>query len=421
MSNSAIILCLALFVVSSSLIAPHTLIAQWRSLALSNLDRRALNAVFFADADRGYIAGSGIILKTDDGGQNWETAFTEPNSAQAHFLNAIVFIHPDTGFVIGRKISSGVMLRTNDQGGQWVPVSLPTTSPLNDLFFVNQSVGYAVGDNGVILKTTDGGANWSVKSSGVSASLLTVFMVDVEVGYITGHPDLILKTVDGGDNWTSTFLINPSGIFFTSSAVGYSGFSDPAEVSIYKTTDGGVNWTYQLVAFGGVFNSITFTSADVGYISSSSGIYRTADAGLTWLQEISQAAGAMYFLNSGKGYCISRDSLFIREPNPTGVNDEYEVGLAGYELLPNYPNPFSLGQGAGNSPTTFRFTISKREHVTLRVYDVRGRLVATVVDEPMNAGEYAAPFTHRDLASGVYFYSLTAGKFVQTKKAILIR
>jgi hypothetical protein len=421
MSNTAITHRLALLILSGFLFAPYLLIAQWRSLSLPNPDRRFLNAIFFTDEANGCIAGNGIILKTADGGQSWQTVFTEPNNSQAHIWNAMVFIHPDTGFVVGRKLAAGVMLRSNDQGQHWTPVSFPTTAPLNDLFFVNRSVGVAVGDNGVILKTTNSGANWSVKPSGVNASLTAIFMLNDDTSYIVGSPDLVLKTVDGGDSWLSSSLINPTEVFFTSPSVGYAGFSDPAEVSIYKTTDGGVNWAYQLVAFGGAINSIVFTSAEVGYISSLNGIYRTENAGQSWVQETTQAAGAIHFLNSGKGYFISRDSLFIRESNPTGVSDEHETGLAGYELLPNYPNPFSTEQVAGNSTTTFRFAIPKQEHVTLKVYDVRGRLAATVVDEPMNAGEYAVPFAPRDLVSGIFFYSFTAGEFSQTKKAIFIR
>lgn len=85
-----------------------------------------------------------------------------------------------------------------------------------------------------------------------------------------------------------------------------------------------------------------------------------------------------------------------------------------YILHQNYPNPF-------NPSTTIRFSLPKREHVTLKVFDVLGREVATLVNEELNAGEHLVQFASHELASGIYFYKLTAGKFSQTRKGVLLR
>ena len=83
-------------------------------------------------------------------------------------------------------------------------------------------------------------------------------------------------------------------------------------------------------------------------------------------------------------------------------------------LSQNYPNPF-------NPVTSIQYAISSRQFVTLKVYDVLGREVATIVNEEKPAGNYEVKFDGANLASGVYFYRLTAGNFVETKKMILLR
>ncbi len=85
-----------------------------------------------------------------------------------------------------------------------------------------------------------------------------------------------------------------------------------------------------------------------------------------------------------------------------------------YRLDQNYPNPF-------NPVTTIRFSLTRPSRVTVRVYDVAGRLVRTIVDEMMEAGEHSLPFEAGGLASGVYFYRLKAAHFEKTKKMIVLR
>jgi len=86
----------------------------------------------------------------------------------------------------------------------------------------------------------------------------------------------------------------------------------------------------------------------------------------------------------------------------------------GFALLQNYPNPF-------NPNTVISFQLSVNSHVTLRVFDMNGREVATLVDGELAAGKHAATFAPHDLAGGLYFYKITAGKFSQTRKAVLMK
>jgi hypothetical protein len=97
----------------------------------------------------------------------------------------------------------------------------------------------------------------------------------------------------------------------------------------------------------------------------------------------------------------------------TGVEDDVRLPKV-YRLDQNFPNPF-------NPVTTIRFALVEASHVQLRIYDAAGRLVMTVVDREMDAGEHTVRLDARGLASGVYFYRIVADRFVKTKKMIVLR
>jgi len=108
----------------------------------------------------------------------------------------------------------------------------------------------------------------------------------------------------------------------------------------------------------------------------------------------------------------------------TAVEEDQSSAPSGFVLAQNYPNPFWSGatsRSAGNPSTVISFQLSVNSHVTLQVFDVNGREVATLVDGEMAAGKHAMAFAPRDLAGGLYFYKFTAGKFSQTRKAVLLK
>ena len=99
----------------------------------------------------------------------------------------------------------------------------------------------------------------------------------------------------------------------------------------------------------------------------------------------------------------------------TGVDDENNIkGVEYFQLQQNYPNPF-------NPSTMITYSIPQRSTVSLKVFDVLGNEVATLVDEISSPGEFYIEFAGNELTSGIYFYKLIAGNFVETKKMILIR
>lgn len=83
-------------------------------------------------------------------------------------------------------------------------------------------------------------------------------------------------------------------------------------------------------------------------------------------------------------------------------------------LEQNYPNPF-------NPSTTIQFALARRSHVMLKLYNVRGMEVTTLIDEALTPGTHKVVFEANGLVSGIYFYRIQAGEFVQTKRLTLLK
>ena len=119
--------------------------------------------------------------------------------------------------------------------------------------------------------------------------------------------------------------------------------------------------------------------------------------------------GSAYFTGSGLDYYTLRYSLdpLLAVPLSNEVPEQFV-------LSQNYPNPF-------NPSTAIKFDIPKSSPVKLSVFDVTGREIEVLVNENLSAGSYSVSWDAGKVSSGIYFYRLTAGDFVQTKKMMLIK
>lgn len=114
---------------------------------------------------------------------------------------------------------------------------------------------------------------------------------------------------------------------------------------------------------------------------------------------------------SGIGAYAIVDDLSLG--GPTGINDN-QTTINSFKLDQNYPNPF-------NPLTTIQFQVANSSFVNLKVYDVLGNEIVTLVNEEKPAGSYEAEFSAVGFSSGLYFYKMQAGSFVETKKMILLK
>ena len=160
---------------------------------------------------QGWICGEGgLILKTTDGGANWDSLA----SGTTEHLSDIYFYDINIGYVVG---FGGTIIKTTDGGLSWISLSSGTTNDLYSMDFVDASIGYAAGEvneTSSVIKTTDGGASWIDKVKWVSCTsgyCLAVEFIDANTGFIGGgHGSFLYKTTDGGETWNSSVSQFPS-------------------------------------------------------------------------------------------------------------------------------------------------------------------------------------------------------------------
>jgi hypothetical protein len=108
------------------------------------------------------------------------------------------------------------------------------------------------------------------------------------------------------------------------------------------------------------------------------------------------------------------DNLHLVGKTTTTAINTLKTEPTGFSLGQNYPNPFQ-------NETTVKFKIPKQQKVTLSIFDVSGKAINVLINETLNSGEYKVPFSAKDLPSGVYYYQLRTGEFMDTKKLIVSR
>jgi len=168
---------------------------------------------------------------------------------------------------------------------------------------------------------------------------------------------------------------------------------------------------------------VNTNAGKIYFLGTSIGLFSTEDvstSSTTWKQESPDGIG-----NTIVSYLISRSSdnrvlaathgrgMFYGEPGLVSVEDE-SVKPSSFTLKQNYPNPF-------NPSTVIGFSLTKTSDVTLKVYDVLGKEVATLIDANKEAGNYNVEFNASKLASGVYIYRLRSDNLVESKKMVLLR
>ena len=403
-----------------------------------------LNSIDFpVNAQTGYISGStGVILKTINGGSSWVQQSTNTTKS----LIKIQFLDIDTGYSVG---DYGTILKTIDGGLNWNSLSGGTTKLLYDVEFpVNSTTGYVIGESGKLAKTTDGGSTWSSLGTYNQDIMAISFPTDNLIGYVATKYERIYKTTDGGTNWELKHDGNSPAsymydiLFPFDSQTGYalSSTGGAQNSKILKTTDGGNSWTIKDAGTTSDLYSISFPTPHVGYISAD-GVYgnnpsrflKTTDGGLNW-NFVSVPYGyslmSVCFPNGvDTGYVVGNLSgAILKTVNGAGTitsifDSPVEQTVLDYTLFQNYPNPF-------NPSTIIQYAIpqnvrGERQEVSLKVYDVLGNEIAILVNEEKPAGTYEVEFQStvgsHQLASGVYYYQLRAGDYLETKKMILIK
>ena len=370
-------------------------------------------------------------------GETWTTLSSIGVGSTPHSF----YVSPvDTNIMlVATESSTDCIMRTTNYGTTWTNVKAQNFSSYGEPLQIDQnnpSTFYFAPDNGGFWKSTNSGANWTEVSNNypfrspcdisVQYGNSSVILIADGVTSSSQVADLF-KTTNGGANWTlmshsasseipsiSNTQFDPKLYYFTE----WSGSN------IYKSTNGGDNWSLDhsnsgTSGWGSDFSHDDPTTLITG--SWGTGAYISINGGANWLSIPSGLAGHGGGINYfDKGYCVISQGSNIYKLNPV-YNVVTDINITGtanvpskFDLHQNYPNPF-------NPTTNITFDLPVSGNVSMKVFDVSGKEVFTLVDGFKSAGTYNVNFNAASMNSGVYFYRLEAGNVTTTKKMILVK
>lgn len=257
--------------------------------------RAEFEAIFFLDPQHGLIVGGdyfvdgGIIGVTSDGGATWSFQSGMVEAKAGFRLTDVEFLDRFTGITIG---THGVILRTEDRGRNWHPVRPYSggTDHFLDLFFLDDTYGWAVGFNGIV-HTTDGGRNWAWLGERRAVAGRAVHFFDPNHGLVAGKHGRILLTTNGGESWTLVTETDRTGTadLLAMTFVGPTrGWTVGSDGTILHTTDAGRSWRCQISHVPARLTAVVFVDPMQGWAlgadrsTSASVILHTTDGGATW-------------------------------------------------------------------------------------------------------------------------------------------
>jgi photosystem II stability/assembly factor-like uncharacterized protein len=394
----------------------------------------SLNNIHFVNSNTGYIAGNlGTILKTTNGGTNWVNKSTLLDLD----VNNIFFLNADTGFAVccNSPLITSRILKTTNGGVNWVSKFYNTRIRLSPaIHFINSNTGFAggwsIGLDSAVYKTTNGGENWITANVSGVTGVDEFSFIDSNTGWAVGagnHYSDVIKTTNGGTNWNIIYgdYTNPSfvSIYFVNANTGWIvGISLNNTSLIRKTTDGGFNWVEQVnqhPANWELYN-IYMLNANTGWIVGDAGqIVKTTNSGTNWRSQNNSGGSwfAVEFIGPDTGWVAGVGGQLLKTVNgggPVSVNNiSSEIPLS-FSLSQNYPNPF-------NQSSIIKFQCAIAGNVKVVIYDVTGREVNTLVNQWLQPGTYAVSFIGSELSSGVYYYRIISGNYMETKKMLMIK
>ncbi len=357
------------------------------------------------------IPGKGLYSSTNNG-QTWNK-ITVVNDVEDTFIRTVQTI-PSGGLIVF-NVYNGVYVSTNLT--TWVPFNTGLTNQNIQRLAVSGNYYFTAGSDGKIFRTPRNTAGWvDITDSSASGYAYDLFISSAgELYYL--FDEEVYKSTNNGDDWINV----GNGVNGYSFSITQNSFGDifvGTDQGVYRSTNAGANWikdvsgltdgALSLIAFG---NNV-FAG---GYGS----VSRSTDLGQTWTPfttgiENCQISDIVF--GSSNILFAAADNMGVHRTTSavTSVDENANSVPMDFNLSQNYPNPF-------NPSTLIQYQVSSNSQVVLKVYDILGNEVATLVNEFKPAGNYEVEFYASTLTSGVYLYKLTAGEFFQTKKMMLLR
>lgn len=425
--------------------------SNWTQQFLPSLGTQQINDMTFIDSLTGFIVtsinsnpDSAKILKTTNGGNNWNIVFSQ---TPRRFMQ-IKFINNTTGYVSGGTGSgTPYIYKTTNQGINWntIPGATLGTSLWEGISVLNEDTIWVVDHNsfnGGVYRTTNGGVNWTQQLSAGIYNPTNIYFYNKNLGFAANwQGGRLYRTTNAGENWVQVLNEGFQDMHFTDSLTGWKSLPAP-DSSMKKTTNGGLNWFKQALPYGGSPNILfgnmkKFSAINKDTIWGCGGfilypnnrvkaaLYHTTNGGSNWLYQVpdTNINKAYYYIdftnkNNGWAYDFASGGIHTTAGGDTTFLTKIGETISEipklYSLSQNYPNPF-------NPTTKINYELRITNYVSLKILDINGREISTLVNQRQNAGNYSIEFNGSGLSSGIYFYTLQTEDFKDTKKMILVK
>jgi hypothetical protein len=374
----------------------------------------------FANIDSNIFAGTSVtgnVYKSTNNGNTW---------IEGSLYNRIVYSLTVSGndpedsekVIFAGTSLNGVYLSSNS-GLNWTQTSLNNITVWS-LISNGQYIYAGTNNNGVYI-TSNNGINWT----NTSLNNVTVLSLTANGGFIIAGTYLngIFVTSNNGINWVQASLNDKTVWSFTSKgAYVFAG----TNTGVYYSENNGYNWLSTSMNNYGILSLTTYNTNIIAG-TYGFGVYLSQNNGTSWSERnegfptVLPYVSSLLVLNNyifagTTSHIIYRRSL----QNIIGIK-KISAGIPSeFSLGQNYPNPF-------NSVTSIKFKVtseggrSQKTEVRLKVYDLNGREIRTLVNEELNPGTYEVRLDAGDIPSGIYFYRMQTEKFTETRKLILLK
>ncbi len=391
------------------------LFTQWITQSSGTI--YALKSVYFINENTGFACCYNSVIKTTNSGLSWQSISLQGNH------NSITFTDNNTGYICS---DSGKIYKTVNAGANWSSQNSNTTNHLTAASFLNSQTGIISGYGKTLLKTTDGGNSWlNIANLSEQIDFLDLKIINENIFYVSGSESYIIKSVNSGSNWQVTTQGMPNPFFAIEFLNENTGWATGCCGMFMATTNGGANWSNEYyLTLGFSLHSLKFINSTTGYtVGDNGGIYRTTNGGAWWDSTVTHTYETLYsifMVNQNTGWVVGGYGTIFKTTNGGGPG--YTIGINqisseipnSFLLYQNYPNPF-------NPMTNFKFQIPNSGQVDLKVYDILGNEMETILSKHLNPGTYEVSFNASNYPSGVYFYKMKYGNITSSRKMILVK
>ncbi|TAK67677.1 MAG: T9SS type A sorting domain-containing protein [Bacteroidetes bacterium] len=359
------------------------------------------------------------------------------------------------------------------------------TISVNDVLRISDSLLIIGTANSGVFRSTNGGLSWIQINNSINDLRIYCLAYSKELGLYCGTGDGVFRTIDTGNTWHKLAPVFVDSIFLPPQPFYGSTYSIDLHPSygilmtnawgcygVYLSNNLGITWIKIAYHCNGsldhgsngdaVFDSINqqilfyenwwerwtkgthYRGATIPtapnpqpvnyyswnnstavcfrqapnrylYFSTTDTLWESKDNGFSWgVAALVRNAKSIIFDNNLYLYCIDGNNILLRSNTPLSIPSVPDILPSAYSLDQNYPNPF-------NPSTVIHYQLPAENWVTLKIYNILGKEVATIIDENQVAGYKSVEWDASHFSSGVYFYRMTAGVFQDVKKLLLLK